>query len=67
MIFSENNVPFRAYLAYLASGKARHVKTTKKALKNNAVRLELPKLGERGLFFLLYFCGHELSKIGIYA
>ena len=42
------NPRFRAGLAYLASGKARHVKTTKKALKHYAARLELPKLGERG-------------------
>ena len=46
MIFSESSVPeraVRAYLAYLASGKARHIKTTKIALKNNAIGLEFPK------------------------
>ena len=37
-----------ACLARPASGRARHVKTTKKALKINTVRLELPKLGDRG-------------------
>ena len=61
----ENSVPerpFRAYLACLASGKARHVKTTKKTPKNNAVRLGLPKLGERGLFVLLFFGGRTHSK-----
>ena len=41
-------------------------KRQKKVL-NNAVRLELLKLGERRLLFLLFFCGHVLSKIGIYA
>ena len=45
----------RAYLAYLASGKARHVKATNKALKNNAIRLEFPKLGERAYFSSLFF------------
>ena len=55
MTFSENSVRERPFRAYLASGKARHVKTTKKPLKNNAVRLELPNLGERGLFFLVFF------------
>ena len=44
------HAPFRAYLAYLASGRARHVKTTKKkAVKNNADVFGFPKLGEMGL------------------
>ena len=58
-------VPFlliRAYLAYLASGKARHVKTTKKTLNNNAVRLELPKLGERRLFFPLFWWSQRTGQ-----
>ena len=58
MTFSENSVPgrpFRAYLAYLASCKARHVKTTKMILKSNAVRLELPNLGEMRCFFKHFF------------
>ena len=61
MTFAGNSVPgrpFRAYLAYLPLGKARHVKMTQKALKNNAVRLELPKLGQRERFILLFLCGH---------
>lgn len=39
MAFSEHSVPepvFHAHLVYLASGEARHVKTTKKAPKSNA-------------------------------
>ena len=59
MTFSENGVPerpFRASLASLTSGKATGMsKRQKMALNHNAVRLELPKLGDRGLFFCPFF------------
>ena len=57
LVCTENSVserPFRAYIAYLASGKARHVKTAKKkTLKNNAPRrwVETPKNRGMGVTF----------------
>ena len=63
MTYSGNSVPERPFRAYLASGRSRHVETAKKALENNTVRLDLPKLGERGYFFSSFFCRYVLSKM----
>ena len=55
---SGNSVPERPFRAYLAPGKARHVKTTKKRhSKITPLGSNSQQLGKRGLLFLLFFCG----------
>ena len=66
MTFPENSVPerpFRAYLAHLASSKTRHVETTKRALKDNAVRLKLPKMRGKGVIIsVLFLRSHSAQR-----
>ncbi|CAN0488920.1 unnamed protein product [Laminaria digitata] len=55
MTFSETaclNALFVTILPIFCEARQGVSKRQKKALKNNAVRWELPKLGERGLFLL---------------